>query len=114
MTERVLPLLLDARRARKGGPEAGAERQRARLAEMVRYACAHSRYYAKLYARLLDRVDEPTLLPITNKRTLMSRYPRDHQRMADRRSSRENRRTRSAPTWRNSGSKLLIRDAGWT
>lgn len=74
MSNRVLPLLLDARRARKGGPEAVAQRQGMRLAEMVRHARAHSVYYRELYARLPDRVEDSTLLPVTTKRTLMSRF----------------------------------------
>ena len=73
-TERVLPLLLDARRARKGGSQAIAERQRTRLAEIVAYARAHSPYYGELYRELPDRIEEPTVLPVTNKRTLMSRF----------------------------------------
>ena len=74
MTERVLRLLLDARRARKGGVEAIAQRQRLRLAEIVGYARAHSPYYREFYARLPDGVDDAALLPITTKKTLMSKF----------------------------------------
>ncbi|MDO8681418.1 MAG: phenylacetate--CoA ligase family protein, partial [Acidobacteriota bacterium] len=74
MSERVLPLLLDARRARTQGPDAIEERQRGRLAEMVAYARAHSPYYRVLYKDLPDRVEDPTLLPVTNKKQLMARF----------------------------------------
>ena len=74
MSERVLPLLLDARRARTQGPDAIDERQRARLAEMVAYARAHSPYYRVLYKDLPDRVEDSTLLPVTNKKQLMARF----------------------------------------
>ena len=74
MKEGIIPLLLDARRARKRGPEAVAARQRARLAAIVSHARAHSRYYADLYAGLSDRVEDAALLPVTNKRTLMARF----------------------------------------
>lgn len=56
MSERVLPLLLDARRARKQGSKAIAQRQRARLAEVVAYARAHSAYL--LASERLTRIDE--------------------------------------------------------
>jgi hypothetical protein len=53
MTESVLRLLLDVRRASKGGAETIAQRQRLRLAEIVNYARAHSPYYRELYADYL-------------------------------------------------------------
>ena len=74
MTDSVLRLLLDVRRASKGGAEAIAQRQRLRLAEIVNYARAHSPYYRELYARLPDGVDDAAVLPVTNKKTLMSRF----------------------------------------
>lgn len=70
----VLPLLLDARRARKKGPEALAQRQRDRLAQMVAFARDKSPYYRELYRGLPDTVDEPTLLPVTSKKELMARF----------------------------------------
>ena len=69
-----MPLLLDARRARNARPEALVQRQRTRLAELVAYARAHSPWYRELYARLPDRIEDPTLLPPTHKRALMSRF----------------------------------------
>ena len=74
MSGRIVPLLLDANRARKGGPDALRQRQHRRLAEMVSYARIHSPYYRELYGRLPDGVDDAALLPVTNKKTLMSRF----------------------------------------
>lgn len=74
MSESVLGLLRDARRARKQGPAAGARRQRARLAELVAFARARSPYYRELYRDLPGRIEEPALLPVTTKRTLMDRF----------------------------------------
>jgi putative adenylate-forming enzyme len=64
----------DARRAVRQGPAAIAQRQRTRLAEVVAYARAHSPYYRELYRHLPPDVDDPTLLPVTNKKLLMSRF----------------------------------------
>jgi hypothetical protein len=50
MSENILWLLRDARRARKQGQPAIAQRQRARLTEMVAHARAHSPYYRELYS----------------------------------------------------------------
>jgi phenylacetate-CoA ligase len=69
-----LGLLWDARRARKHGPAARAQRQRARLAELVAYARAHSPYYRELYKDLPARVEDPALLPVTDKKQLMTRF----------------------------------------
>ena len=69
-----LRLLLDARRARTGGPEAILRRQRTRLAEMVAFARMHSPYYGELYRELPDRVEDPTVLPVTSKKALMPRF----------------------------------------
>lgn len=67
-------LLLDTRRAKKQGPGALALRQRARLAETVAFARAHSPYYRELYRDLSERTDDLTLLPITRKTELMARF----------------------------------------
>lgn len=74
MNAGMIPLLLDGRRARKAGPEGIARRQRTRLEAMVSHARQHSHYYAELYARLPDRIEDAALLPVTTKRTLMSRF----------------------------------------
>lgn len=65
------PLLLDASLAKKQGLEAIMQRQRTRLAEIVSYARANSPYYRKLYQKLPERVEDPTLLPVTSKNILM-------------------------------------------
>ena len=74
MIESMLRLLLDARRARRGGAGAILRRQRARLAEMVAFARANSPYYRELYRELPDRVEDPTVLPVTSKKALMPRF----------------------------------------
>lgn len=72
--ESLFWLLRDARRARKQGKEAIAQRQRTRLAEMVAHARAQSLYFREFYKALPDRVEDLTLLPVTDKRRLMARY----------------------------------------
>jgi phenylacetate-CoA ligase len=74
--ERVRPLrlLLDARRAHRGGPGAVAARQRARLAAQVDYARTRSPIYRQLYTGLPERVEDPRLLPVTGKAALMDRF----------------------------------------
>ncbi|MEW9550381.1 hypothetical protein [Nonomuraea sp. NPDC050783] len=67
-------LARDARAAVKEGPEGIARRQRARLAGIVAYARAHSPLYRELYQGLPDRVEDPALLPVTDKERLMSRF----------------------------------------
>ena len=74
MTESLLRLMRDARRARRGGPAAIAQRQRERLADMVAFARAHSPYYRSLYQDLPDQVSDPRLLPTTSKKPLMADF----------------------------------------
>ena len=74
MNESNLWLLLDAYRARRQGLQAMAQRQSVRLAEMVAYARANSPYYRGLYQRLPERVHDPALLPVTDKKKLMERF----------------------------------------
>ena len=74
MSESILWMLRDVRKARKQGPTAIVRRQRARLADMVAFARANSPYYRKLYQGLPARVEDPQLLPITSKKELMSRF----------------------------------------
>lgn len=73
MSETFLSLLLDVRKARRS---AGAilARQRARFADIVAFARAHSPYYRGLYEELPEQVADSTRLPITNKKTLMARF----------------------------------------
>src|SRR6266536_826328 len=49
-------------------------RQPARLAELVAFARDASPYYRELYRHLPPRVDDPALLPVTTKKTLMARF----------------------------------------
>ena len=74
MSQGFVRLLLDTRSARREGPGAIARRQRARLAEMVALARAHSTYLRELYQKVPERVEDPILLPITRKKELMARF----------------------------------------
>jgi phenylacetate-CoA ligase len=74
MSEGLLPLLLDVRRATKGGAAAIRQRQRVRFAEILRFARTHSPYYRDLYKDVPDRTEAATALPPTNKRALMARF----------------------------------------
>lgn len=74
MSENVLALIWDAWRVRRKGGNSIVQRQRARLADMVAYARAHSPYYRELYCDLPDRVESAEQLPVTDKKTLMGRF----------------------------------------
>jgi phenylacetate-CoA ligase len=75
MSESILSVLLDARRARRQGLNAIAQRQRDRLSEMVAFARANSPYYHGLYEHLAQRVQDPAMLPVVGKQTsLLFRY----------------------------------------
>lgn len=51
-----------------------AHRRRARLSDQIAYVRAHSRYYRELYRHLPERVEDVTLLPVTDKQKLMERF----------------------------------------
>lgn len=78
MTEKVSWLRRDARQARKEARAHGTaplvRRQQERLADLVAYARDRSPYYAKLYEGLPERVDDPALLPVTDKKTLTAHF----------------------------------------
>ncbi|GAA5091858.1 phenylacetate--CoA ligase family protein [Nocardia iowensis] len=74
MTESRMGLWIDARRAVREGAEGIARRQRARLADHVGYARAYSPYFREAYRDLPERVEDPTLLPVTSKKALMDRF----------------------------------------
>ncbi|TMR92733.1 phenylacetate--CoA ligase family protein [Nonomuraea basaltis] len=74
MKESARQIARDARRAMREGHAAIAQRQRAHLAEMVAYARAHSPYFRKLYRDLPEEVDDPAVLPVTSKKTLMAHF----------------------------------------
>lgn len=67
-------MLLDAHRARKHGLTEISRRQRLRLTELAAHARAKSPYYHELYRGLPERVEDPTLLPVTSKKDLMARF----------------------------------------
>lgn len=64
----------DALRVHRQGQAAVHARQRERLAELVAFARAHSAFYRDLYRNLPDRVEDATVLPVTDKRQLMARF----------------------------------------
>jgi phenylacetate-coenzyme A ligase PaaK-like adenylate-forming protein len=74
MSENILSLLRDVRRVRKQGLDAIKQRQRERLADIVSFARVNSPYYRELYQGLPERVTDPTLLPVTDKKKLMARF----------------------------------------
>lgn len=74
MTDTAREFARDARRALREGPEGIARRRRTRLAEAVAYARANSPFYRDLYQDLPDDVDDPALLPVTDKKLLMSHF----------------------------------------
>jgi phenylacetate-CoA ligase len=71
MSESIISVLLDARKARKQGLVAIAQRQRARLNEMVGFARANSSYYRELYQHLPQHIEDLAMLPVVGKQTLM-------------------------------------------
>ncbi len=74
MSETALTIFRDARKVRNEGPAGIARRQCARLTDQIAYVRAHSRYYRELYHHLPERVEDVTLLPVTNKQKLMERF----------------------------------------
>lgn len=74
MDASLLRLLRDTRRARNEAPAGIAPRQRARLADMVAHARAHSPYYRALYRDLPARIEDAAVLPVTDKKALMARF----------------------------------------
>jgi phenylacetate-CoA ligase len=74
MPESLLWLLRDTRSARKHGLAAVMRRQRARLADMVAFARTNSPYYREFYQHVPARIEDPTLLPVTDKQKLMARF----------------------------------------
>lgn len=72
MTETLFRLFREAFSDRK--PAKIAQRQRMRLTEMVSFARANSPYYRELYRDLPERVEDASLLPVTSKKELMSRF----------------------------------------
>lgn len=74
LDDRLLPLLLDVRRATRRGAEAIGERQRRRLAHIVSHARTHSPYFREFYKDLPHTVEQPIALPVTDKKMLMARF----------------------------------------
>ncbi|MDQ0772834.1 phenylacetate-CoA ligase [Streptomyces aurantiacus] len=74
MSESMSWLNRDIRRARKKGTAAIAQRQRDRLADLVAHARSASPYYRELYRGLPERVEDPALLPVTDKKQLTERF----------------------------------------
>src|SRR6266496_932266 len=74
MHEDILWLARDTRNARKQGTAAIMQRQCMRFTQLVAFARSHSPYYRALYQDLPATVDNPRLLPVTNKKELMARF----------------------------------------
>lgn len=74
MAENKLTVLRDLVRARRAGPAASRQRGQDRLAELVSYARVHSPYYRRLYRGPPDRITDPALLPVTDKKQLMTHF----------------------------------------
>ncbi|WP_131741204.1 phenylacetate--CoA ligase family protein [Actinomadura roseirufa] len=74
MSENILRLLWEMRRAKRAGPGELAGRRSERLTRIVTHARTHSRYYREFYRELPERVDDIVELPVTDKRRLMPRF----------------------------------------
>ncbi|MEU7576917.1 phenylacetate--CoA ligase family protein [Streptomyces sp. NPDC041068] len=74
MTDTMSWLGRDIRLARKEGMPAIARRQRERLAHLVAHARAASPHCRELYRGLPERVTDPALLPVTDKKRLMEHF----------------------------------------
>lgn len=74
MSEQTGSIRQDIRKARRQGMPALEERQRKRLADMVAHARANSPCYRELYKDLPERIEDPTLLPVTDKKMLMGNF----------------------------------------
>lgn len=72
--ESTFSLIRGNRKTKRGGTEAIKKLQRERLAEIVAFARANSPYYQELYKGLPERIEDPTLLPVTDKKKLMARF----------------------------------------
>ena len=69
-----LSIFMDARRVTRGTPEMIAARQQERLAELVRFARAKSRFYAEKYRGLPESVTAVSILPPVTKAELMEHF----------------------------------------
>lgn len=72
MNEIFLRLLSDIRTTRRLDTAEILQKQRTRFAEIVAFARANSPYYQQLYEELPPAIEDPRLLPVTNKKTLMA------------------------------------------
>jgi phenylacetate-coenzyme A ligase PaaK-like adenylate-forming protein len=66
--------LAQGQETRSRGLDAIKRCQRDRLAEIVEFARANSPYFGEIYRDLPERVEDPTLLPVTSKKELMTRF----------------------------------------
>ena len=74
MGDGTLRLVLDTLRARGDDPVGLARRQRDRLAALVTFARRTSPVYRARYRGLPDMVEDPALLPVVDKATLMGEF----------------------------------------
>ncbi len=73
-SESLPRLLFENWRTKRGGLAEIQERQQARFSEMVAFARAKSPYYQELYQDAPDRVEDPKVLPVTDKKKLMAHF----------------------------------------
>ena len=74
MATSTFALIRDTRRVLNEGRPGIAQRQRRRLADLVEHARTHSRYFEEAYRGLPTHIEDPSLLPLTNKKLLMERF----------------------------------------
>ncbi|MEU5367124.1 phenylacetate--CoA ligase family protein [Streptomyces sp. NPDC005925] len=74
MSQSMPWLMRDIRRARKQDTAAVARRRGDRLADLVAHARSASPYYRELYRDVPERVEDPRVLPVTDKKQLMDHF----------------------------------------
>lgn len=74
MSDSLLRLALDSRRAKRQGRDGLEQRRKSRLIELVAHVRQHSPYYRELYKDVPLSVTSATQLPITRKSDLMARF----------------------------------------
>ncbi len=71
---KILMIVWDIWRAKRGGTDAIQARQQMRLRDMIEYARQNSPYYKQLYQHLPAHIEHLSDLPVVTKRDLMSHF----------------------------------------
>ena len=74
MDDNPLRLALDTQMAQWQGPAGLARRQQRRLAELVAFARRTSPTYRTRYRGLPNQIEDPAVLPVVDKPTLMAEF----------------------------------------